>query len=216
MKNISWLIGVFLFLAVALGTASVLRLHEAPTASLVADRAVASADQTALAGQSRAAVPAPAAPRVKAPTKAPAPVKVAAPVRASAPVRSAAIVIVSTQQALINQDRARYGLRPLAWSGCLASIAYSNAVRMANQGYISHTNGPTRDLGCGLGNHAGENVGYWSGGSLTQYQLDVKLNTMFMNSPDHRANILSPYYHYVGTAWKTGANGAHYIAVEFS
>ncbi|MEA2628260.1 MAG: hypothetical protein QOJ10_720 [Chloroflexota bacterium] len=216
MKNISWLIGVVLFLAVALGTASVLRLHEAPTASLVADRAVASADQTALAGQSRAAVPAPAAPRVKAPTKAPAPVKVAAPVRASAPVRSAAIVIVSTQQALINQDRARYGLRPLAWSGCLASIAYSNAVRMANQGYISHTNGPTRDLGCGLGNHAGENVGYWSGGSLTQYQLDVKLNTMFMNSPDHRANILSPYYHYVGTAWKTGANGAHYIAVEFS
>jgi uncharacterized protein YkwD len=218
MKNISWLTGVVLFLAVALGTASVLRLHQTPTASLVANHAVASADQAALAGQSRTAVPgAPApAPRVKAPTKAPAPIRVAAPVRASAPVRSAAIVIVSTQQALINQDRARYGLRPLSWSGCLASIAYSNAVRMANQGFISHTNGPTRDLGCGLGNHAGENVGYWSGGNLTQGQLDTKLNTMFMNSADHRANILSSYYHYVGTAWKTGANGAHYIAVEFS
>jgi uncharacterized protein YkwD len=216
MKNISWLTGVVLFLAVALGTASVLRLHQTPTASLVANRAVASADQSALGGQSRAAVPAPAAPRVKAPTKAPAPSRAAAPIRASAPVRSSALVIVSTQQALINQDRARYGLRPLAWSGCLASIAYSNAVRMANQGFISHTNGPTRDLGCGLGNHAGENVGYWSGGSLTQYQLDLKLNTMFMNSPGHRANILSSYYHYVGTAWKTAPNGAHYIAVEFS
>jgi uncharacterized protein YkwD len=216
MKAFSWLAAFALFLAVAFGTASLLRLHETPAASLAADRAVASADQTALAGQSRAAVPAPTAPRVKAPTKTPAPIRAAAPVRASAPVTSTAIVIVSTQQALINQDRARYGLRPLSWSGCLASIAYSNAVRMADQGYISHTNGPTRDLGCGLGNHAGENVGYWSGGSLTQYQLDLKLNTMFMNSPDHRANILSSYYHYVGTAWKTAANGAHYIAVEFS
>lgn len=107
-------------------------------------------------------------------------------------------------------------MAPLNWSSCLASIAYSNAVRMASQGYISHTNGATRDLGCHLGYHAGENVGYWSGGGLTQNQLDSKLNTMFMNSPGHRANILSPYYHYVGTAWRTAPNGAHYIAVEFS
>ena len=87
---------------------------------------------------------------------------------------------------------------------------------MANQGFISHTNGPTRDLGCHLGTYAGENVGYWSGGGLTQAQLDAKLNSMFMNSAGHKANILSPYYHYVGTAWKTAPNGAHYIAVEFS
>jgi uncharacterized protein YkwD len=218
MKAFSRLAAFALFLAVALGTASVLRLHSAPTASLAADRPVASAGQTALGGQSRVAVPGAAAPtrHVTAPIKAPAPVRVAAPVRAAAPVTSSAIVVVSTQQALINQDRARYGLRPLTWSPCLASIAYSNAVRMASQGFISHTNGPTRDLGCRLGNHAGENVGYWSGGSLTQGQLDTKLNTMFMNSPDHRANILSSYYHYVGTAWKTAPNGAHYIAVEFS
>jgi uncharacterized protein YkwD len=126
------------------------------------------------------------------------------------------IVIGSAQQALINQDRARYGLRPLTWSSCLASIAYSNAVRMAGQGYISHTDGSARDLGCHLGYHAGENVGYWSGGGFTQAQLDVKLNMMFMNSPDHRANILSPYYRFIGTAWRTAPNGAHYVAVEFS
>jgi len=211
MKAFSWLIAFALFLAVALGTASVLRLHQAPAASLTANDAVASVEQTAVDGQSRVAVPAPAAPRVTTPVKAPAPVKSAAPVRAAAPVRSTAIVIGSTQQALINQDRARYGLRPLTWSSCLASIAYSNAVRMASQGFISHTNGPTRDLGCGLGNHAGENVGYWSLGIN-----DTQLNTMFMNSPDHRANILSPYYHYVATSWVKGANGYGYIAVEFS
>jgi uncharacterized protein YkwD len=212
MKAFSWLAAFALFLAVALGTALVLRNHQAPVASLATNHTVASADQTALGGQSRAAVPAPAAPRVTTPVKAPAPVKSAAPVRAAAPVRSSAIVIGSTQQALINRDRAAHGLRPLSWSSCLASIAYSNAIRISKQGTsISHTNGPTRDLGCGLGNHAGENIGWWSGGIN-----DTQLNTMFMNSPDHRANILSPYYHYVATSWVRGANGYGYIAVEFS
>jgi uncharacterized protein YkwD len=214
MKAFSWFAAFALFLAVALGTASVLRLHEAPTASLVADRAVASASQTALGSQARAAIPGVpvTAPRVTAPTKAPAPVKVAAPIRAAAPVRSAAIVVGSTQQALINRDRAAHGLRPLSWSSCLASIAYSNAVRISKQGTnITHANGPSRDLGCGLGYHAGENIGWWSGGIN-----DSQLNTMFMNSPDHRANILSPYYHYVATSWVRGSNGYGYIAVEFS
>lgn len=144
--------------------------------------------------------PPPPAPRVAAP--------VAAPVHHAAP--APAIVVRTTQQALINQDRARYGLAPLTWSSCLYNVAVSNAQRMARQGYISHTNGPSVDLTCGLGHQAGENVGYWTGGIN-----DAQLNTMFMNSPDHRANILGPY-HYVATAWAVAANGTAYIAVEFS
>jgi len=115
----------------------------------------------------------------------------------------------TTQQALINQDRARYGLAPLTWSSCLYNVAVSNAQRMAAQGFISHTNGPSADLACGLGHQAGENVGDWSAGIN-----DAQLNTMFMNSPDHRANILGPY-HYVATAWVV-SKGYGYIAVEFS
>jgi uncharacterized protein YkwD len=80
---------------------------------------------------------------------------------------------------------------------------------MAAQGFISHTNGPSVDLGCHLGSYAGENVGYWTGGVD-----DSQLNTMFMNSPDHRANIMGPY-HYVATAWVTASNGVAYMAVEF-
>lgn len=217
MKLLSRFGALVLFVAVAAGTASVLRLHSQSTTPVAANHALASLS-TPLAELSSvqptpSAKPQPTAKPVAKPVKPPVK-KATAP--APRPVVTPALVIGSTQQALINQDRARYGLKPLTWSSCLGSIAYSNAVRMANQGYISHTNGPTRDLGCGLGYHAGENVGYWSGGGLSQYQLDVKLNTMFMNSPDHRANILSPYYHYVATAWKTAPNGAHYIAVEFS
>lgn len=120
------------------------------------------------------------------------------------------LVIGSYQQVLINGDRARAGLRPLTWNSCLLSVAVANARRMAAQGYISHTNGAYADLACGLGAQGGENVGWWSGGIN-----DVQLNSMFMASPDHRANIMGPY-HYVATAWAVGANGYAYIAVEFT
>jgi len=73
-----------------------------------------------------------------------------------------------------------------------------------------HTNGPSVDLGCGLGHQAGENVGYWSGGIN-----DSQLNSMFWASPEHHANIVGPY-HYVATAWAVAPNGYAYIAVEFS
>ena len=38
---------------------------------------------------------------------------------------------------------------------------------------------------------------------------------MFMNSAEHRANILGPY-RYVASVWVVAANGYGYIAVEFS
>jgi uncharacterized protein YkwD len=127
------------------------------------------------------------------------------------PALTTQIVIYATQQLLINQDRVRYHFGQLNWSTCLAYIAHSNAVRIANQGYVSHTNGPTRDLGCHLGYHAGENIGWYS-----PTANDTAINSAFMASPPHRANILGPNYRYVGTSWVKGSNGHWYIAVEFS
>jgi hypothetical protein len=116
----------------------------------------------------------------------------------------------STMQTLINQDRASASLAALTWSSCLSAVAIQNVQRMVAQGYISHTNGPTLDLACGAGAmQAGENVGYWSGGID-----DATMNTMYMNSPGHRANILGPYQ-YVATAWAVAPNGYGYNAEEF-
>jgi len=116
----------------------------------------------------------------------------------------------SLQQTLINQDRAAAGLAPLAWNACLAQVALSNAQRMAAAGAISHADGVQRDLACVAGaTRSGENVGDTSNGID-----DVQLNTLFMASPGHKANILGPF-NYVGTAWALDSRGYGYIAVEF-
>ncbi|TMD14156.1 MAG: CAP domain-containing protein [Chloroflexi bacterium] len=126
----------------------------------------------------------------------------------SAPSRRAPVAAMA-QQALINADRAAAGLPPLAWSPCLAAVAAQNAARMAAQGFISHANGPSLDLACHVGLSAGENVGYTSAGAD-----DGQLNQLFMNSPEHRANILGAY-HFVGAAWAIAPSGYGYVAVEF-
>ena len=223
MRVFSWIGGVLLVVIISTGTAMTLRAHSDAAHSLAAARpSIAVVGGTQYAGDpplenhrlrptpDPSPTPIPASAAVPPPQAAPAP----APAPPAPPARPAppAIVIGSTQQALINQDRAGAGLGPLTWSSCLANVAAANASRLAQQGWVPpyHTNGPTLDLGCRLGSQAGENVGYWTGGIN-----DGQLNSMFMNSPEHYANIMGPY-HYVATAWAVGANGYAYIAVEFS
>lgn len=215
MRVFSWLGVVGVVVALGWGASSVVHRTvsaHSPTASkhpVLAAGPYVGVDYNDPAPQRMIPRPSPdPSPTPPPPAAAPA-APAAAPARPAAPPRPA-LVVRTTQQALINQDRARYGLPPLTWSSCLYNVAVSNAQRMAAQGFISHTNGPSADLSCGLTRQAGENVGDWSGGIN-----DTQLNSMFMNSPDHRANILGPY-RYVATAWAVGSNGYGYVAVEFS
>jgi uncharacterized protein YkwD len=203
--------------ALAVGATSVVRAHSTTSHALTAAKPAAATSYSDLGGPNDpprsltrpSPEPSPTPPPAPAVDAAP-PAAAAGPAPAPRPPAPPPIVVGSTQQAMINQDRAANGLGPLTWSPCLYNVAASNASRMAAQGAISHANGPSVDLTCGLGQQAGENVGYWSGGLN-----DGQLNTMFMNSAGHRANILGPY-HYVGTAWVVASNGYGYIAVEFS
>jgi uncharacterized protein YkwD len=204
---------------VAIGAASALAVHDHTTRTSTLSSAHASvygvtagvfaADDPSPSNRDHEPLPYTSPPA----TAAPAPAPTARTPAAGAPRRApASVVIGSYQQTLINRDRAAAGLPPLSWSSCLASIAAANAVRLSRQGWVQpyHTNGATLDLGCHLGNRAGENVGYWSGGIN-----DGQMNALFMGSPEHRANILGPY-HYVATVWAVAPNGYAYIAEEFS
>ena len=208
MRLLSWLGGFVVIIAIT-ATAGVIAFghHQAAPPRVLAashqpvDMSTSdSLDQAALPAQLISPSPTPPPPHPAPAASRPAP---AAPARVPS-------IVVSTQQALINQDRARNGLRPLTWSPCLSRVAAAQAAHLATPGVtFAHYGGVYQDLNCRLGAQAGENIGWWSLGVN-----DSQLNTMFMNSPEHRANILGPY-RYVATAWVVAANGSGYLAVEF-
>ena len=203
MRLVSWFGGFLVVGALLVGVISAVQLHPASGHSLTASR-----QALALFGV-HDAVPDPPH-KILPPSPSPVPVAAAESAPAPAQPSRPALVVNSTQQALINQDRARNGLSALTWSSCLYNVARGQAAYLASPNVaFQHYGGVQQDLGCHLGAQVGENIGWWSGGVD-----DSQLNTMFMNSAEHRANILGPY-RYVATAWAVRSDGRGYIAVEF-
>jgi uncharacterized protein YkwD len=106
--------------------------------------------------------------------------------------------------ALVNQDRAAAGLPPLRESAELDKIATARATDMAVNNYFSHyrPGDPTlavlellRADGVAFVWY-GENI-IWESG-LPPDQVLAYFNTWLMNSPEHRANILSTHYGQIG------------------
>ena len=116
---------------------------------------------------------------------------------------------------LINQDRAQNGLPALRWNAQLSAVGESapyggcgftvagRAQDMIQRNYFSHTICGTQNVFNVLNadgvrySSAGENIG-WESGYTDPTQAAQYLNTEFMNSPDHRANILNAGYTDVG------------------
>jgi uncharacterized protein YkwD len=115
---------------------------------------------------------------------------------------------------LVNQDRAANGVGALAFSGTLARVAQYRAQDMLNRNYFSHYDPATGQLAFlqlfhmwGIGySTAGENIAWSTNPSMAQ------INVMFMNSPEHRANILKGAYHRVGIG--VASSGGKTMVVE--
>ncbi len=115
---------------------------------------------------------------------------------------------------LVNQDRAANGVAALAYSASLARVAQYRAQDMLNRNYFSHYDPATGQLAFVQLLHlwgipystAGENIAWSTDPSM------AAINTMFLNSPDHRANILKAAYHRLGIG--VAGNGAKVMVVE--
>jgi len=150
---------------------------------------------------------APAAPAAAAGAAQPAPPHPAPPVSG---VGGAAGV----QFSLVNQDRAANGVAPLAYSASLARVAQYRAQDMLNRNYFSHYDPSTGQLAFVQLLHLW-GIPYSSAGENIAWSTDPSMgaiNTMFMNSPDHRANILKAGYHRIGIG--VASNGAKIMVVE--
>jgi uncharacterized protein YkwD len=115
---------------------------------------------------------------------------------------------------LINADRARHGLRALRLDLRLTAIAGSRSADMASRDYFSHTQPDGRnvfDLIVSAGIRwysAGEIIAWNNWPSL--FDSAGAANTAWLNSPGHRAIILSREYNYVGIGLALSSDGRKY------
>jgi uncharacterized protein YkwD len=98
---------------------------------------------------------------------------------------------------LVNQARQQHGLRPLTATSGTGSVAAAWTSHLASAHQLSHNPNLAHDLSThGSSNWMtyGENVGEGASGNP-----DALFNA-YMNSPEHRDNILTSAYRYVGVA----------------
>ena len=118
--------------------------------------------------------------------------------------------LVRATLCVLNADRARSGLRPLRLNHRLSLAARRHSRAMAARHFFSHDslNGSSfldriRRTGYLSGAHSwtvGENIAYGSG----RLQTPRAIGRAWMNSPGHRANILSRSFRSIGIGIAAG------------
>lgn len=105
---------------------------------------------------------------------------------------------------LVNQERAKYGLKPLTHRADVKNVAQKKAIDMINSNYFSHTSpnyGSPFDMLTTFGisyRSAGENI------AKGQRSPSEVMNS-WMNSSGHRANILNGNYDSIGVGFYNSA-----------
>lgn len=112
--------------------------------------------------------------------------------------------------AATNAARRSHGLRPLRAMSCPDRFATSWTRHIAGRDRMYHQALRPIMRSCGL-RTAGENLA-WRSGSLTAQQVV----SMWMASPGHRRNILTPRFKYLGVdAWRSTDTGRVYAGQVF-
>jgi uncharacterized YkwD family protein len=112
--------------------------------------------------------------------------------------------------ALVNAERARYGLAPLQVDTSLVQVARLKAQDLALGGYFGH-NSPRYGSPFAMMRSMGVPF-HTAGENLAGNQSVDRAHAALMASPGHRANILNPNYTRIGVgAYRGGPYGAIYV-----
>jgi len=132
---------------------------------------------------------------------------VAAPVATSSPSRhhSTLAALESGVLQQLNAIRARHGLVALRANSRLAAAAAQHSREMAADGYFAHNSANGTPFFDRIAQwYTSKGYGFWSvGENLLWSSPDVdsgRALTMWMNSPEHRANILNGAWREIGVA----------------
>ena len=115
---------------------------------------------------------------------------------------------------LVNIERTKRGLQPVTNNWQLARVARYKSQDMINKNYFSH-NSPTygspfnmmESFGISF-SAAGENI-------ASGQKTPAEVVAAWMNSPGHRANILSPTYNQLGVGLAISKSGKYYWTQMF-
>src|SRR5262249_1151993 len=114
---------------------------------------------------------------------------------------------------VLNGERQRNGLEKLEWNAKLATAAQAHAEEMARQGDLSHVLPGELPLEQRVG-ATGQRCDAIAGNVAAADNVD-DAHVGLMNSPGHRANILSPKYNAVGIG-VVRVKSRVYVAQDFA
>ena len=144
----------------------------------------------------------------------------AAPTSSYAPAAAAASASGDERRAfdLVNSERQRRGLRPLAWDNGLTRLARYHSQNMARGGYLSHVDRDGLDLKGRAGavglqgwRALGENIAYNQGfDDPTAFAVE-----RWMISHKHRENAMNGEYTHAAVGVARASDGTYYFTQVF-
>jgi Cysteine-rich secretory protein family len=127
----------------------------------------------------------------------------------SAPAAHASVASAATDETAflsnLNEARGAAGLRPYALAGDLVSVARQHSSAMATTQSLYHNPALTTDIANWQA--VGENVG--------EGPTESDVHTAFMQSPEHRANILDHDFTQVGIGVTVDQSGIVWVTEDF-
>jgi uncharacterized YkwD family protein len=112
---------------------------------------------------------------------------------------------------LVNQERVKDGLKPLAGSSYLSTMALDKAKDMYHNNYFSHTS-PTYGSPFNMMKLYGIKYSYAGENIAKGQKTPQEVMKAWMNSQGHRQNILSPNFTKIGVAYYNGEWVQEFIA----
>lgn len=116
---------------------------------------------------------------------------------------------------LVNLERAKANLQPLAMDAPLAKIAVIKAQDMVKNDYFAHTS-PTYGDPWDMATQFGYSYRYFGENIAFGHTTAANVVKGWMNSPGHKANILNPNYTNIGAGIEKNSDGRIYWVHMFS
>lgn len=149
----------------------------------------------------------------------PAPVKPAPTPAAPAPTTNDTSTSVSAYEQkvveLVNVERQKAGLSALTLDSQMSNVARLKSKDMADKNYFAHQS-PTYGSAGDMLSQFGIQWSAWGENIASGQRTPEAVVTAWMNSPGHRANIMSTNFSRIGVGYVTNSNGTPYWTQMFA